>query len=45
MAVNPIKALHLDVAGRYEHYSDFGSATVGKFTGRYDFNDMFAIRV
>ena len=44
MAVNPIKALHLDVAGRYEHYSDFGSATVGKFTGRYDFNDMFAIR-
>jgi len=44
VAVNPIKNLHLDVAGRYEHYSDFGNATVGKFTGRYDFNDMFAIR-
>ena len=44
VAVNPIKRLHLDFAGRYEHYSDFGNTTVGKFTGRYDFNDIFALR-
>ena len=43
-AVNPIQGLHTDIAGRYEHYSDFGSATVGKFTARYDFSPMFAIR-
>ena len=44
LAVNPIQGLHLDGAGRYEHYSDFGSATVGKFTARYDFNPMIAVR-
>jgi iron complex outermembrane recepter protein len=43
-AVNPIAGLHTDIAGRYEHYSDFGSATVGKFTARYDFNPRIAIR-
>ncbi len=43
-AVSPIAGLKTDVAGRYEHYSDFGSTTVGKFTARYDFNPMFAIR-
>ena len=43
-AVDPVTGLHLDLAGRYEHYSDFGSATVGKFTARYDFNPAFALR-
>lgn len=43
-AVDPIKDLHVDLAGRYSHYSDFGSATVGKLTGRYDFSPMFALR-
>ena len=28
--------LRFDVAGRFEDYTDFGSATVGKFTARYD---------
>ncbi len=37
-------ALRLDVAGRFEHYSDFGDARVGKLTGRYDFNSRFALR-
>ncbi len=32
------------MAGRYEDYSDFGSATVGKFTARYDFDPRFAVR-
>jgi iron complex outermembrane receptor protein len=43
-AANPIKPLHLDLAGRYEHYSDFGDTEVGKATARYDFSPMIAIR-
>ena len=35
---------HVDLAARFEHYSDFGSTTVGKLTSRYDFNPMFAVR-
>jgi iron complex outermembrane receptor protein len=44
LAADPIQNLHLDLAGRYEHYSDFGGAPVGKFTARYDFNPQFALR-
>jgi iron complex outermembrane receptor protein len=43
-ATDPIKNLHVDLAGRYEHYSDFGDTEVGKVTVRYDFNPMIAIR-
>ena len=43
-AASPIKKLKLDLAARYEHFSDFGSARVGKVTGRYDFSPMVAIR-
>ena len=44
LAATPIEGLKLDAAGRYEAYSDFGDATVGKFTARYDFNPMIAVR-
>ena len=44
LALSPVEALQLDLAGRYEHFSDFGSAAVFKLTGRYDFNDAFALR-
>ena len=44
LAADVITHLHLDVAGRYEHYSDFGSTEVGKGTARYDFNPMIAVR-
>jgi iron complex outermembrane receptor protein len=44
LAVDPIAGLKVDLAGRYEHYSDFGSTTVGKLTSRYDFNPQIAIR-
>ncbi len=44
LAVTPVTGLKLDVAGRYEDYSDFGSATVGKFTARYDIDPMIAVR-
>jgi iron complex outermembrane recepter protein len=43
-AAKPIEGLRLDAAGRYEHYSDFGDARVGKLTARYDFAPQFAIR-
>lgn len=34
----------MGVAGRFERYSDFGSALTGKFSLRYDFNPVFAVR-
>ena len=43
-ALAPIEALQLDVAGRAEHYTDFGDAQIGKVTARYDFNPQWAIR-
>ncbi len=43
-ALDPIARLHTDLAVRYEHYSDFGATTVGKFTARYDFNNWIAVR-
>jgi iron complex outermembrane receptor protein len=43
-AAKPVDALRIDAAARFEHYSDFGNATVGKLTGRYDFSPEFAIR-
>jgi iron complex outermembrane receptor protein len=44
LAAKPIDGLRLDAAGRFEHYSDFGDAKVGKLTARYDFDPQFAIR-
>ena len=43
-AIDPIAHLHTDLAIRYENYSDFGGATVGKFTARYDVNRWMAVR-
>ena len=40
----PIDKLSLDLAGRYEDYSDFGDTTVGKLSARYEFTDAFALR-
>lgn len=44
LAGKPIDNLTVDLAGRHEHYSDFGNATVGKLTARYDFTPQFALR-
>ncbi|MBP2512409.1 TonB-dependent receptor [Sphingomonas sp. PvP018] len=44
VAMMPIDGLKVDVAGRYEHYSDFGSKFIYKGTSRYDFSDSFALR-
>jgi iron complex outermembrane receptor protein len=43
-AAKPIDKLRIDAAVRSEHYSDFGNATVGKLTGRYDFSPEIAVR-
>jgi iron complex outermembrane receptor protein len=43
-AAKVIGNLRLDIAGRFEDYSDFGSARSGKFTARYDFSTAFALR-
>ena len=37
-------ALSVGLAVRAEHYSTFGSATVGKFNALYRFSDMFSVR-
>ena len=44
LAASPIKDLSVDLAGRYEHYTDFGDATIGKLTARYDITPEFAVR-
>jgi len=43
-ALSPIQDLQVDVAGRFEHYTDFGDAKVGKITARYDLTPEFAVR-
>ena len=40
----PVTDWTVDVAGRFEDYSDFGSTVIGKLTTRYDFSDAFALR-
>ncbi len=44
LAVDPIKNLTTDLAARFEHFSDFGDATVGKLTSRYNFSPAFGVR-
>ncbi len=42
--VKPVSDWSIDIAGRYEDYSDFGDTTIGKITSRYDFTPAFAVR-
>jgi iron complex outermembrane receptor protein len=44
LAIQPVLALKIDLATRFEHYSDFGSVLTGKATARYDFSPAFALR-
>ncbi|MDO7843194.1 TonB-dependent receptor plug domain-containing protein [Sphingomonas immobilis] len=44
LAVKPVEKLQVDVAGRFEHFTDFGNTQVGKITARYDFTPGFALR-
>jgi iron complex outermembrane receptor protein len=40
----PADRVRLDAAGRFEHYSDFGNATVFKLAARWDVAPTFAVR-
>lgn len=40
----PVSDMTVDLAGRYEDYSDFGDTLIGKITARYDFSPAFALR-
>jgi len=44
LEANPIQKLLVGLAGRTEHYSDFGSATIGKVSGRFELFPGYAIR-
>jgi iron complex outermembrane recepter protein len=41
---DPVKGFTTTLAGRYEHYSDFGSTWNGKFAARYEFIPGYALR-
>jgi iron complex outermembrane receptor protein len=40
----PIEHWQVDLAGRFEHYSDVKDTETGKFTTRYDITPWFAVR-
>ena len=44
LAIQPVLPFKIDIAARYEHYTDFGSVYTGKATLRYDFSPAFALR-
>jgi iron complex outermembrane recepter protein len=44
LATRLLPAWQVDLAGRYEHYSDAGDTLTGKFSTRYDVSDRFALR-
>ncbi|CAM4170697.1 Vitamin B12 transporter BtuB [Novosphingobium lubricantis] len=44
LIATPVENLTVDLAGRYEDYSDFGDTAIGKITARYDFSPAFALR-
>jgi iron complex outermembrane recepter protein len=44
VVLHPVEALTVDLAARYEDYSDFGDTTVGKLSLRYELNDSWALR-
>ncbi|WP_282276698.1 TonB-dependent receptor [Stenotrophomonas sp. PS02297] len=43
-SANVTKRWYLDLAGRYEDHSDFGSVSTGRLSTRFDFTDAVAIR-
>ena len=44
LETTPVTNLQLGVAGRTEHYSDFGTTTIGKVSGRFEFVPGYALR-
>jgi len=44
ISVYPASPWVIDLAARYEDYSDFGGITTGRVSSRYDFTEDFALR-
>ena len=44
LATDLLPHWQIDLAGRHEHYTDFGDTTSGKLSTRYDFTPRFALR-
>jgi len=44
VAAKPSERLRVDAAARFENYSDFGNASVGKLSARWDVSPLFAVR-
>jgi iron complex outermembrane receptor protein len=44
LEAKPVDKLTIGIAGRAEHYSDFGDTVNGKLSGRYDVAPWFAVR-
>jgi iron complex outermembrane receptor protein len=44
VSMRPQRGTTIDVAGRYEHYSDFGGTLVGKISARQQISPVFALR-
>ena len=44
LATYPLPHWQVEIAGRFEHYSDVGNTETGKVTSRYDFTPQFGIR-
>ncbi|PZU06423.1 TonB-dependent siderophore receptor [Sphingomonas sp.] len=44
LIAKPLNGWSIDLAGRVEHYSDFGGTQIGKLTSRYDISTSFAVR-
>jgi iron complex outermembrane receptor protein len=44
MDTDPVQNLSMTLAGRYEHFSDFGSTWSGKLAARYEFIPGYAVR-
>ena len=42
--LHPIKHLQIDLAGRYEYYTDTQDTETGKISARYDFSRRIAVR-
>ncbi|MCX7283790.1 MAG: TonB-dependent receptor [Novosphingobium sp.] len=39
-----VPGLDIGLAGRYDYFDDFGDTVNGKFSARWEINDMFAVR-
>lgn len=43
--LNPTKQWVVDLAARYEEFSDFGDTVAARISSRYEFSDRFAVRL